>query len=316
MNIIKFKDQIRQGDELFNKYLKGRYAYWVQMRYVVPLELITTQDYIMFEQDIKKLIGWRDRHLPRPEVCYWDLNITHADLVAWVDAEETEAANAIGKYELFNTFTTDEDLTVDQVKKFRTWLAQTLLVLDQNMDDTQKNVYYTEDETTMLQYYAAGMYNAVIKQLSKIPNEFGVAQIKNSACGCGTGSDISNLYGSTGGFCDPIGLYRKYVYTQMVSKFSNLDFWAELPTTLVVKVRQYIDCIIRLNLPLIYSEYTSQFADCACMGSGQLAKRDILNRLSKSLLMIIEDDIQGNKNFIADALRDWATELYENMEWK
>ena len=51
MNIIKFKDQIRPLDDLFNTYLKGKYAYWIQMRYVVPFEYISQAEYIKYESD-------------------------------------------------------------------------------------------------------------------------------------------------------------------------------------------------------------------------------------------------------------------------
>ena len=219
------------------------------------------------------------------------------------------------RFKQHNNFSTDEDMTTDQVKRFRTWLAKTLLELDCKDDGTPKYSFYDEDTTEMLHYYARGMYNDVIKSLDKIPAEYVVSDLKSTRFGCDTCSDLSSPYKAGGEKCNPVESYRKYLYKKMTKVFSDTDFWLDIPTNIIALFKQYIDNIIRLNLPLEKSPYVSQFSDCSCLDSGQMAKRDILNRLSKALFFIIMDSAHGNKNFIKDAFMDWAIDLYENMEW-
>ena len=49
MNIIKFKDIIVNGDDVFNKKFKGKYAYWVHMKYAMSFDDISTTDYVRYE---------------------------------------------------------------------------------------------------------------------------------------------------------------------------------------------------------------------------------------------------------------------------
>lgn len=314
MNIIKFKDHIRLNDPLFNTYLKGKYAYWIQMRYVVPFDFITRDQYVAFENDIEGLIGWRKRGCAKPEVNYWD--IYSSNLEAYVDVDETESANNIIPFSRHNSFTTDDDLTLDEVKKFRTWLANACLDFDRNDNGKQKYQFYTEEFTDILEYYAKGMHDKTTKMLARIPVEFGVdvLNIKGSSCTvCGDGQ---NLYNMKSGLCDPLSTYRKFVYSEMVKKFGDTDFWADFPDIFLLEFKQYIDNIIRLDLPLATSEYTSVFKDCACQSNPeQIFATETLKRLSTSLGYMIDGEVQGNKNFISKAFMDWATSLYENMEW-
>ena len=54
MNIVKLKDILMPSDyrisELFNTKLKGKYAYWVKMRYIFPLDSLDYKTYINYEQ--------------------------------------------------------------------------------------------------------------------------------------------------------------------------------------------------------------------------------------------------------------------------
>lgn len=315
MNIIKFKDQIRPGDLLFNKYLKGKYAYWVQMRYIVPFDFIDSAQYVKFENDIRALIGWKDRGCAQPEIHYWDLLKKDTDLEAWVDVDATEDANSIKPFERHNKFTTDDDITIEEVKKFRTWLATTLLSFDARESGIQKNCLFDEDFTRVLQYYACGMYDQCIKALSKINFEHHVEKISMSDCGC-AGGNLAGLYSESITSCDPVYLYRKYMYGEMVKNFSQIEFWDQFPTTFLWDFKKYIDNIIALNLPLKGSAWISTFVDCTCQSNtDQMAYTDTLRRLSKALNYIATEEILGNKNFISKALGDWATDLYESMEW-
>ena len=53
MNIVKLKDIIKPNDEFFNTYLKGKYAWWVHMRYIIPFEKMGIQGYIACEENIR-----------------------------------------------------------------------------------------------------------------------------------------------------------------------------------------------------------------------------------------------------------------------
>lgn len=314
MNIIKLKDQIRPGDDLFNTYLKGKYAYWIQMRYIVPFEFIDEGQYVEMESDINKLIGWKKCGKPQPDPYYWD--IQSGNIEAWVDAEVTEEANSINKLLVYNQFTADSDITIDDIKKFRTWLAETLLGFDRRSDGSRKNVLYNEELTEVLDYYAHGMYNQCVKALSKMGNTLSVSKMTQSTCGCVAGHNLAGLYNDQLTTCDPLQTYRKYIYDQMVATFSEPDFWYQFPEPFLKVFKQYIDNIIQLNLPLRGVSWVSSFVDCTCrLSSDQMLYMEILQRLSKALEYLRLDEVSGNINFISKAFRDWATELYEVMEW-
>ena len=70
MNIIKLKDVIMPDSmpqaEYFNKYLKGRYAYWVQMRYIVSFDHMRHEGYVACEEDITKLLQKEKKKYPKP----------------------------------------------------------------------------------------------------------------------------------------------------------------------------------------------------------------------------------------------------------
>ena len=137
MNLIKFKDNIRPGDAYFNTYLKDQYAYWVRMRYVIPMSVISIHDYVSLERDID-LLNTLDP-------IYWDLE-DPSDLKAYIDEVETNKINDPKTYEHHNRYVCDPDITTDEVKKFRTWLAQQLL---QNRTNNWK-------EERVFQYYVGG----------------------------------------------------------------------------------------------------------------------------------------------------------------
>lgn len=306
MNIIKFKDSIRPGDTLFNTYLKGKYAYWVRMRYVVPFEVMSMDEYVSAEQSCC---------LGSIKGKYIDL-LEDTELMAWVDELETDNINDARKYIQSNKFTTDPTLTTEQVKKFRAWLAKTLLNLDQTTSGTQKMEFYDEDFTHVLQYYANGMYDDVVKWLLK----YGRTQSLNltpsqTTNGCGCGSSNMDVTLAAIDVCNPLADYRRAIKSKMVEYFGDLNFWIQFSTSFLSEFKAYIDNIIRLNL-LFINQSSTNFDDCSCgKSSGQLASMEILGRLTRALEYIITDDVVGNRNYISDAFKDWALDLYELMEW-
>lgn len=313
MNIIKFKDMVRTGDAEFNSALKGRYAYWIHMRYVIPLNAISISDYVRYENNICELINWRERHLPAPEVKYWDILGKHQDLQAWVDDTETDLANSINIYNERNNHVTDAELTTDQVKKFRTWLAKRLLAMDA-IDDKQLYRIFSQDTTEMLQYYANKMFDDTCRRLFKVSDAATYQSLQVGSCGCGS-SNASTLYGTNASLCEPLNLYKRYMYSEMCKKFSDMDFWADMTDVFMLEFKKYIDNILNLELPLTTTQYTSNLVDCVCANSNQFVNADILRRLSQALAYMADRDLMGHKNFISKALRDWSENLYETMEW-
>ena len=311
MNIIKFKDVIRVNDFQFNHYLKGKFAYFIRMRYAVPIECVTVQNYMDMEADLEVLYS--------SDIPYWDMQ--KGDMAAYMDAPGTDEANDVSIYIRHNKHVSDSDITEDEVRKFRSWLAQTLLELDTNCRGEQLYKLFDEQFTYMLQYYANGMYNEVIKRLSEIHkppmpavlDKCGSLQpIIPSTCGCGSVAQPM-VPGTT---CDPISSYRTFVHDVMVRYFGQVYFWSQMPRGLLYDFKHYIDNIVCMNLPLTDAVETDKYIECGKMSeTNQHLSMNKLMNLSKALEYMIDDEISGHRNFINDSLTVWATELYEKMQW-
>ena len=81
----------------------------------------------------------------------------------------------------------------------------------------------------------------------------------------------------------------------------------------------YIRNIINTNLPLYTTSYISNYAECGCLSEKDLEQQtniQILKNLEKSLNYIIENKIEGNRNFISDSFTKWSSLLYEKMYWE
>lgn len=305
MNIIKLKDKVRPGDEFFNKFLKGKYAWWIHMRYIVSFDMMGVHGYIACEEDINDLFK-------RPYGCEYR-DTYDESMWPYIDQEVTDAANAYQTFVTRNNFTTDPDITVSDVKKFRTWLAKTILTFDVSSKGVQRNELLTQNQTWVLQYYANNMYDEVVKKLSVFGGQVAVMNINNNPCGCGGASNINSLYNVD--TCDPLFIYRKNLYNEMAKMFSDLSFWTKFDSEFILEFKKYIDNILNLNLNLSLSQYTNKFADCTCIASDNSENKQILQKLSMALEYIGAGQINGHKNYINDALSDWAINLYENMEW-
>lgn len=319
MNIIKLKDIIMPDNnplaEYFNNHLKGKYAYWIQMRYIVSFDHMKHEGYVACEEDIMKLLKKPDGSYPKPygAPC---IDIYQGDIINYVDSFETDRINNIRELRLKNNYVTDSNITIDEIKKFRTWLSTQLLLFDKTESGIQKNILYTELETHVLEYYKNNMYDNTIKILSQFEHKnINIENISLSSCNCSHNTDLSSLYNSKINTCDPIYIYKKNLYEKMVEMFSNIDFWYNLPIEFLYEFKKYIDNIIKLNLPLKRNEFVNQFIDCGCNENEQENEINILRKLSNSLNYMIQKDIIGHKNYITDSLREWSSLLYENMEW-
>ena len=255
------------------------------------------------------------------------------ELTDYVDVNETEKVNAIYKYIEYNSFTPDKELTLEQIKMFRTWLATVLFNLLLKEPGVEKNTiamlnYYKNEMNdnvidTLASFHVdmpqVGIYTAGVQGVTGINI---ISSIKKSSCSC-THSSIAAMLAqpSSVSVCDPIAIYRKALYSQMVDVFSDINFWMQRmqrEKALLLEIKRYIDAIIKLNLPLTASQYVSELYDCNCLTSTDSAQErlmSILKNLSTAFDYMANDKVTGNKNFIGDTLNQWATKLYEIMRW-
>lgn len=304
MNVVKLKDIIKPNDEFFNKYLKGKYAWWVHMRYIIPFELMGVQGYIACEENINDLF--------KPPFNAEFRDTYDMDIIPYIDQEETNAANSVSLYKTQNRYAPDADITAEEVKQFRTWLASEILKFDQDNLGKQLNSMYSYKVTSMLEYYKNFMFDDVVKKLNEIKPTTSV-QIVNKSCGCGS-SDLTSLYNERLETCDPLESYKYNIYNIMVETFSDIDFWTKFPKTFILEFKKYIDNILGMNLLLAQSDYNNSFKDCTCSSDTQVG-HDTLKRLSTSLEYIYNNKMASRKNFIHDSFYDWASQLYESMQW-
>ena len=161
-----------------------------------------------------------------------------------------------------------------------------------------------------------GIYTAGVQGVTGINV---LSPVKKSSCSC-THSSIAAMLAqpSSVSVCDPIAIYRRALYSQMVDVFSDINFWMQFKEDLFNEIKRYIDAIIKLNLPLTASQYVSELYDCNCLTSTDSAQErlmSILKNLSTAFDYMAKGQVTGNKNFIGDTLNQWASKLYEIMQW-
>ena len=330
MNIVKLKDIILDEScglssekiELFNTQFKGRYVHCINWTYLVPLEAMDNEAAIELSEELQN----STTTITSIDQPWFYLH----ELAEYVDVNDTEKVNAIYKYIEYNSFTPDKELTLEEIKKFRTWLATVLFNLLSTEPDVEKNTI------AMLNYYKNEMNDNVIDTLASfhvdmpqvsiytagVQGVTGInvlSPVKKSSCSC-TQSSIAALLAqpSSVSVCDPIAIYRRALYTQMVDVFSDINFWMEREKELLLEIKHYIDAIIKLNLPLTASQYVSELYDCNCLtgtDSAQERLMSILKNLSTAFDYMANDNVTGHKNFIGDTLNQWAAKLYEIMRW-
>ena len=314
MNIVKLKDILMPETsimgEFFNKNLKGKYAYWVQMRYIFPLESLNYRTYIKYEQ--YDSIQFLDENI-LPHIDLYSEECCMIDFVnMYVDIEETEKINSSVTYAIYNNHTSDFDIDINMLKVFRTWLATELLKF--NTDTCGCYIgKYSEDVIHMLEFYRGNMYNDVIKQLSIFGKQEYIVNTTGSSCGC-CNSNISSLYNVDSiNMCDTISIYKDNIHKLMVKTFESLDFWKQFDIDFIRVFKKYIDNILKNNM-IIRKKTGNILNTCNC-NTENSDDNNILNRLSTALNYIITNSEAGHINYIHDALHDWAEYLYDNMYW-
>jgi len=176
MNIIKFKDTIVKDQDWYNDNLRGRYAYWVRCRYVIPLDSITQNMYVSFETTINNLLGYVYYGLTENSGVYSYVNVPWTDLSekqqadavlveevpenptedspilikldhhvikyadlwkgdyywmnTYIDNTETDLVNSVDIFKSYNSYVPSVDIDPEELKHFRTWLAESILSLN------------------------------------------------------------------------------------------------------------------------------------------------------------------------------------------
>lgn len=317
MNIVKLRDIIMPNEctfaEFFNKNLKGKYAYWVKMRYIFPMNSIDYITYIKYEQ------------LDEADFIKQDIN-PHIDLYndeccmlnfsqIYIDHEETSLINDVNEYKILNTHSTDSDLDLNKIRNFRAWLANEILLYNKKEDGTYLSKL-SEPQIHMLEYYKNDMYNEVVKQLNIFGIENNISFINKTGCSC-CSTNIAGLYNNllTNSDCNALDIYSKNIHNLMVQTFEDVNFWLSFNKEFIQVFKKYIDNIIRVGLVITESDNNELYIKCNCNNPNNIFI-DLLENLSDALQYIINDDIALHSNFIHDSLYNWAEKLYDKMSWK
>ena len=313
--------------EYFNNTFRNKYAYAINWLYIMPMivdgESIPVGD--PFGSDTDATYVNAERGLVDMDDMYM-----FADIVPWVDQARTLniLQNDKIKYDYLNEFTPDDDITIEELKVFRTWLAGILLA-NTPVIDSQANpdmlvtmlTYYMQnlnDTTTgILAEFADYMDNKVLVAGTTTKGiQVNLASLGlSSGCGCSGGvQGVGNVATVSG--CDPLQIYRNAMYNYMVETFSNVDYWME-QVEICTEMKKYLEGILKVGLPL-GSRIIDPYADCGCNtldADAQTRYRRMIEALIQSLTYIINGTVSGNRNYVATAFANWATYLYEYMYW-
>jgi hypothetical protein len=309
MNIIKFKDNIMPDEyaisEFFNKHLKGKYAYWIQMRYAIPLDSLDFNTYTIYEQ-------MNDFNSQELDIEYIDLKNNELDFVrAYIDMSETDNANNISYYKYCNNYITDIDIDINSLRNFRSWLASEILKFINTVDTNTMTL--SANQMHMLEYYKNGMYNDIVKYLSVfgIDNIFTISN--TSSCCCNSIDPLITLNQNT---CNALNIYTNNIHALMVQTFTDIEFWKRFNKEFIVTFKKYIDNIIKAGLVISTDNIKeTAFIKCNCSNSSVNATNEMLKNLSEALQYIINNETTGHQNFIYDSLYNWADQLYDHMSW-
>ena len=327
MNIVKFKDIMLDETDpramLFNEKFRGKYCWCVNWMWCVSFEDMTTDEYIA-----------ASKNNAVPDGTEFLLVADYGDLA---DQGAITRANSIDSYILSNSYVPSE-FTLDQIKKFRTFVAESLLV-NEKAWDKEYDETLTEKITKMLTYYKNGMWDEVIKSLAEFSNSAALNITGTyTDCGCGgtTSSsslmlrDPSGMYRSASSCgcssanaalllantCDCVSLYRANIRNFMIDIFSDWRFWDKVTDTVVPDMIEMLKAILEAGLPLTFNSTDVIYGDCSCLGGNtDDAGKLIVSNLIKALTYIKDDDVVAHKNFVKKSLFAWASKLYEWMEW-
>lgn len=297
MNVIKFQDVILEHDSVFNEIYKNKYAYLVNWQYIVPLE-VSQMVYVELSQGTT----------PIEEI---ENVLPYDDYRMYIDAKETESINSVSRYLSENQFVTDSDITIEEIKKFRTHVA-TLLY-----EFYVANPIDNEQLVRMLKYYKNNYIDEVVEGLYVIignnfehRNRVSLEPMnKVYTCSCIQQGTLPQVGIQT---CDTLGEYKLAMRDLMIRYYGSMDFWLD-KDYIVKEVIRYLENILRVGLPL-----TNQVVEVPCSNlsfSMQSYYENQLRDLITAFEYILTGDFTGHKNFVSNTLSKWVTELYDNMQW-
>lgn len=292
MNIVKFKDVILEGDDLFNTYLKGQYVYAINWQWLHPI----TPDF-----------GNREYISASKNPLELTIRIGYTDYIDYIDMDETTRINDVKLFMYKNTQKTDIDITIEDVKKFRTNLA--IWLWDYNLINENFDVKIR----TMVNYYRQNMNDETTRILINIMgttySPVTVSTfVSSNTCGCGS-TNVQQLQSS--GSCNTLDTYVQAIHFIMFNTFSDYTFWLD-KTEICQRMIKYLQTIINQNLPLTTE---TDVINCSTIHIDyQLRHQQQLQNVITALEYIVNDDINGNKNFITQALRGFA-EMYDRLQW-
>lgn len=314
----------------FFKNLKGKYAYLIHMRYIVPFSELSEDKYIEGEQDISSIIGMsfaqNGEQMYNGDCLKKDLikrPIEYIDILGkvgkWIfntgiNTEFFEEQNSSSSYEKENSLIENWGFIEEDAKDFRTWLATTLLEIGEDI--------LSDEEIMMLTFYKNGMYDSTLSSVLSLLEKGGSSISSSSTCNCScTSSTLSSLYG-TGTSCDFSSLYTTAMYNIMYSTFSERDFWTQFSTSFLEAFRNRIGYIIESEWTVSCSSSSSNtssiYTDCTCTSNSSTTSTQscVLENLLKALNYMIDDEdgICGHKNFIFTALSNFA-QIYPCLSW-
>lgn len=316
MNLIKLKDVIMPVEnsmsEFFNANLKGRYAYLIQVRYIFPMESLDYAKYVEYEQSNEEFFN-SEECLPHIDLYSKD-ECMHDFLVLYVDIATTEKINDASQYSVSNRYIADENVDINMLRQFRSWLAGELLAINTNTFGEYENL--SNEQIHMLEYYKNNMYNEVVKYLNIFGSDdmFTLTDNKKT-CSCCNGS--SNLYALAGtSVCNALDIYVKNIHKLMVQTFEESGFWMSFSKEFIKQFKIYIDNIIRVGFTINLESKNVLYNMCACNEESNNRCTEMLQKLSKALQHIIDDEVTGHSMFVHDALYDWAEYMYDKMQWE
>ena len=310
MNIVKFIDTAIKSSstialkDWYNENLRGKYAYWIHCKYIATFDDIDEElNYIdlekMSDEDIVQ-------ELTDHEIIYLTPYDEWVD--EYIDHTATASLNSVEYYKKANSFVPDDNITMDELKKFRTWVATSLLEIKT----------WSDDDAHVLEYYKNGMNDDTIKWLTHFNSSIIINNPSLTTCGCNGNGNLSSLYNDSYSLCDPVSIYRSNIKAAMIVLFSNIDTWQDLSTEFLDEMIIYLENIKKSNLPLVTSNDVIDVYSCKCLGDQNFAQNQALNvieNLIQSFEWIRRGQTSGHKNSIATTLTTWASTLYENMEW-
>lgn len=274
---IKFKDRIHTSDEAFNLLLKGRYAYWIRMKYVIPLEDLSLTDYIQAERE-----GIDENLMVYTNIWKSD------DLCDFIDYPETEKANSTRNYEKYNQHQGNlaPHLTQDSIKNAYIFFLDTIL---QGLKDASSDGKVSPLLERAIQFFKNKGNDdilTVLYQLQILPDlPSSSTQISSSTCGCSNPYGDLNIPNSLKSY-NLINIYTEGLKNVLLRAIQNPDFWImSLEEQTTLEVKEYVDSMIRLDLDITGTNFKKDAKD-----------------FSQALEYIAEQNLVGHKNFIRDSI--------------